>query len=140
MFMLHPKLAADTIHLGDFPLARLLLMNDANYPWFILVPKRDAIREIHQLSADDQWQLLQESSHLSRLLEELFNADKLNIAALGNLVPQLHLHHVVRYRNDACWPAPVWGRTAPVAYTAGQVRDIRRRLLGRLADFQPAPS
>jgi diadenosine tetraphosphate (Ap4A) HIT family hydrolase len=138
MFTLHPRLSEETFLLGDFALSRLLLMNDANYPWFILVPRRLAIREIHELSEVDQQQLLKESSHLARQLEDVFKAEKLNIAALGNLVPQLHLHHVVRYSNDACWPAPVWGKCTPVAYSPERVQEIRQRLLGKLADFSTA--
>ncbi len=96
--------------LGRFELSHLLLMQDANYPWFILVPDRDGVSEIYQLSEEDQMQLMKESTLLSRVLKEQFGADKLNIAALGNIVPQLHVPHVVRYRNDPAWPAPVWGR------------------------------
>ncbi len=84
-------------------------MCDANYPWFILVPNRDNISEIHQLSADDQSQLLKESSLLAESLLESFQGDKMNIAALGNIVPQLHIHYVVRYQNDPAWPAPIVG-------------------------------
>src|SRR5262245_27562488 len=96
-FELHPRLAADTIVLGDFPLCRLLLMNDAQYPWFILVPRRAGAREIYQLDERDQQQLLKESAQLSRAVMDAFRGEKLNVAALGNLVPQLHVHHVVRY-------------------------------------------
>ena len=109
MAELHPQLARDCRLIGRFPLCRLLLMLDANYPWFILVPDREGITEIHQLDSDDQQRLLHESSSLAGVLEEVFQADKLNIAALGNVVPQLHVHHIVRYENDPAWPAPVWG-------------------------------
>ncbi|KIH75649.1 Diadenosine tetraphosphate (Ap4A) hydrolase [Geoalkalibacter ferrihydriticus] len=126
MFQLHPQLEADTIMLGDFPLCRLLLMNDAAYPWFILVPRRTDIREIYELDDADQAALLQESSFLARRLTAVFAADKINIAALGNLVPQLHVHHIVRYRNDAVWPAPVWGQAPARAYTP---RELAAMLL-----------
>ncbi len=116
MAELHPQLAQDCLKLGRFPLCFLLLMRDANYPWFILVPDREDIREIHHLSEQDQQQLLRESMLLSRALEQAFAPDKLNIAALGNMVPQLHVHHVVRYRQDPAWPAPVWGRLPSQAY------------------------
>ncbi len=109
MFKLHPRLAQDTSVIGDFPLCRLLLMNDANYPWFILVPRRAEIQEVFELEQQDQKQLLKESSHLSQVLSKIFQADKLNIAALGNIVPQLHIHHIVRYQTDQAWPNPVWG-------------------------------
>lgn len=108
-FALHPRLAADTIALGDFPLCRLLLMNDAQYPWFVLVPRRAGVREIYELSEDEQQCLLRESAALSRAAMTAFSGEKLNVAALGNLVPQLHVHHVVRYARDAAWPRPVWG-------------------------------
>jgi diadenosine tetraphosphate (Ap4A) HIT family hydrolase len=117
-FELHPRLAADTIALGDFPLCRLLLMNDAQYPWFILVPRREHAREIYLLEERDQLQLLRESSTLSRALMNAFAGEKLNVAALGNVVPQLHVHHVVRYARDAAWPGPVFGKHPAVPYDA----------------------
>ncbi len=109
MFELHPVLAADTCYLGDFPLSALLMSGDANYPWFILVPRQADIQEIYQLDDGQRSQLLQESCVLAEILQRVFKADKLNVAALGNMVPQLHLHHIVRYRNDPAWPAPIWG-------------------------------
>ena len=115
-FELHPRLAADAFVLGDFPLCRLLLMNDAQYPWFILVPRRENAREIYLLEERDQAQLLRESSLLARALMEAFAGEKLNLAALGNVVPQLHLHHIVRYAADAAWPGPVFGRHPPQPY------------------------
>ena len=92
-------------------------MQDANYPWFILVPDREAITEVHQLDEADQQQLMRESVLLSRALETAFAPDKLNIAALGNIVPQCHIHHIVRYRTDVAWPAPVWGRVPAKEYS-----------------------
>ena len=92
-------------------------MLDSNYPWFILVPDRENITEIHQLAEIDQIQLITESSQLSSVISSQFNADKLNIAALGNVVPQLHIHHIVRYKNDAVWPAPVWGKLPAKPYS-----------------------
>lgn len=109
-FSLHVQLEKDCYVLGDWPLCRLLLMNDAHYPWFVLVPRRSQIREIYELSEADQIQLLRESVALGRAAMQAFSGDKLNVAALGNIVPQLHLHHVVRRQQDAAWPAPVWGR------------------------------
>lgn len=128
MFQLHPRLAADTFVMGDFPLSRLLLMNDARYPWFILVPRREDITEIYLLHPEEQLQLQRESSHLGSLIMESFGGDKLNIGALGNLVPQLHIHHIVRYRDDESWPGPVWGVGTARPYEEGQVSDIRRRI------------
>jgi len=107
-------------------------MRDANYPWFILVPDREGITEIHQLGEADQQQLMRESALLSRALEAVFSPDKLNIAALGNVVPQCHVHHIVRYRTDAAWPAPVWGRVPSKEYTedaeAGVVAAMKQAL------------
>ena len=138
---IHAQLQADCLTIGRFPLCHLLLSKDANYPWFILVPDREQVSEIHQLTDADQQQLVRESSQLARLLEKVFAPDKLNIAALGNIVPQLHLHHIVRYRNDPAWPAPVWGRVAPRSYDAPQLTALREKLgaeLQGLADYTPA--
>lgn len=128
MVKIHPQLRQDCIQLGHFPLSHLLLMNDTNYPWFILVPDRDEITEIYQLSLEDQQQLLAESSFLGLVLMKHFKGDKLNIGALGNMVPQLHLHHIVRYRNDPAWPAPVWGRGVAEKYTQETLSDLVMRL------------
>jgi len=103
-------------------------MNDANYPWFIMVPDRKDIKEIFQLQKRDQQALQEESSLLSEVLAEEFSADKLNIAALGNIVSQLHIHHIVRYKNDPAWPAPVWGRIPASAYSAQAVKDIKEKM------------
>ena len=124
MAELHPRLAQDCIVLGKFKLSRLLLMKDANYPWFILVPDREAITEIHHMSETDQQQLWRESAQLSRVLEQAFQPDKLNIAALGNVVPQLHVHHVVRYQSDPAWPARVWGAVPTKAYEEAAVSTL----------------
>jgi len=140
MFELHPRLAQDTLAIGDFPLCRLLLMNDASYPWFILVPRRFGIREIFELPQREQQQLLRESSQLSLVVSRIFQADKLNIAALGNVVPQLHLHHIVRYQNDQAWPGPVWGRFPAQPYTERARQDTCAGLISHLTDFTPDQS
>ncbi len=127
MTEIHPRLAADCVVLGRFALCHLLLMNDRNYPWFILVPDRGDVSEIYQLEHDDRARLLAESCLLSEFIMQVFEGDKLNVAALGNQVPQLHLHHIVRYRSDPAWPGPVWGKQAPVSYAAGALADIRKR-------------
>lgn len=114
---IHPQLRKDCLILGQLELCHLLLLRDANYPWFILVPDREAITEIHQLDEADQQQLMRESVLLSRALETAFSPDKLNIASLGNIVPQCHVHHIVRYRTDVAWPAPVWGRVPLKEYS-----------------------
>jgi diadenosine tetraphosphate (Ap4A) HIT family hydrolase len=128
MAEIHPQLAEDCILLGRLPLCHLLLMNDCNYPWFILVPARADIGEIYQLEIDDRRQLLNESCRLSEFLMEVYAGDKLNVAALGNQVPQLHLHHIVRFRSDAAWPTPVWGKHAPQPYDAVAIEEIRTLL------------
>ena len=117
MAEIHSQLSADCISLGRFPLCHLLLMNDLNYPWFILVPDRDNIREVYQLDVADRAQLLDESCQLSKFVMTAFKGDKLNVAALGNQVPQLHLHHIVRYMSDPAWPSPVWGKFSASPYT-----------------------
>ena len=117
-FVVDPNLAKDTAVVGDLTLCRVLLMNDSNYPWLVLVPRRVGVVEIYQLDAADQALLLNESSAVARLLQRHFSADKLNIAALGNVVSQLHLHHVVRYRVDRAWPKPVWGVVPAIPYSA----------------------
>ena len=128
VFALDSRLQQDTLTIGDFPLCRLLLSNDANYPWFILVPRRDDISELFQLDVADQQQLWQETTALAELLKDLFDADKLNVATLGNVVSQLHMHVIVRKRDDAAWPAPVWGKHPAKPYSAEQVTAIRERL------------
>jgi diadenosine tetraphosphate (Ap4A) HIT family hydrolase len=128
-FELHPQLQKDCIVLGAFPLCRLLLMNDANYPWFILVPQRVNLREIHELDENDLYLLSHESVALARALTIVFKPDKLNIAALGNVVPQLHVHHIVRYQNDPAWPAPVWGKLPALPYSAERIAELRVKML-----------
>lgn len=132
-FELHPQLQKDCIPLGSFPLCCLLLMNDANYPWFILVPQRENIREIHELNESDLHLLSHESVTLSRALTVVFKPDKLNLAALGNVVPQLHVHHIVRYENDPAWPAPVWGKHPTLSYSAERLGEVRAEMLTALA-------
>nr|WP_226925933.1 HIT domain-containing protein [Pseudomonas veronii] len=118
----------DTLTIGDFPLCRLLLSNDSNYPWFILVPRINGISEVFQLSVIDQQKLWNETTTLAQLLSEGFGADKMNIGALGNVVSQLHVHVIVRKRDDMAWPAPVWGKHPARPYTEEQVAAIRARL------------
>jgi diadenosine tetraphosphate (Ap4A) HIT family hydrolase len=133
MFQLHPQLAKDCRNLGRLGLCRLLLMDDANYPWFILVPEREGVSEIHALDDADRATLWDESALLSRALVKGFAPDKLNIAALGNLVPQLHVHHIVRYKHDPAWPAPVWGKHPAKPYYAAEAEKLAgmlRALLG----------
>lgn len=130
-FDLHPRLAADTFVIGDLPLCRVLLMNDAQYPWTILVPRHNGLRELHELHESDLQRYWRESMQLSQVLMREFAGDKLNIAALGNVVPQLHVHHIVRFSTDAAWPAPVWGKHPAQLYD-DRARDARLQRLRAL--------
>lgn len=131
-FSLHPQLEADTTPVGDLALARVLLMNDANYPWLILVPRLPGIVEIIDLEENAQVRLLTEVARVSAALKGLTACDKLNVAALGNVVPQLHVHVIARRRTDAAWPKPVWGvvPAKPYEHAARErlVADLRRAL------------
>jgi diadenosine tetraphosphate (Ap4A) HIT family hydrolase len=139
MAVIHAQLLNDCLVLGRFNLCHLLLVDDVNYPWFILVPDRDSIEEIYQLSREDQEQMLAESSLLGERLMQVLKGDKLNIAALGNQVPQLHLHHIVRYKTDLAWPAPVWGKVASKPYSEPEINDLLSKLeLSQLSGFQVA--
>lgn len=128
MFQLHERLAADTHNLGCSRLCEICLMNDSTWPWVILVPAIPGIREIYQLQHGQQVRLMEESSALSKGMMELFGGDKMNVAALGNMVPQLHLHHIVRYEGDPAWPGPVWGKQAPVPYSEQALAEIVAKL------------
>jgi diadenosine tetraphosphate (Ap4A) HIT family hydrolase len=133
VFTLHPQLSNDCIVLVDLPLSRLLLCNDSTFPWFILVPRLSDVQDIYQLGWQDQQQLLNESSLLSELLILEFNGDKMNVAALGNVVPQLHVHHIVRFRDDPCWPKPIWGQLPLKPYKEAELATIQQRLIPKLA-------
>ena len=138
MFELHSQLQADCIPVGDFPLCRLLLLNDRQYPWLVLVPRRAQLREVFELAEADRAQFHVESDLLAQVLSETFKADKMNVAALGNMVPQLHVHHIVRYRQDPAWPAPVWGKLPAVPYAENELADMLQRVrvaLGNNAGF-----
>lgn len=134
MFILDKRLEQDTLPIGNFPLSRLLLMNDASYPWFILVPRREEISELFQLDSADQLSLWKETTTLAEVIKDTFGADKINVATLGNMVSQLHMHVIARRRNDAAWPAPVWGRQSAVPYSTDQVESIKRKLKLVLTD------
>lgn len=122
-FVLHERLAADTVALADWPLSRVLLMNDQSYPWLILVPRRPGLKEIHDLGKDERAQLTEEICRASRALQSRFSPDKINVGALGNLVPQLHVHVIARFKSDPAWPGPVWGKQPPVPYESGALQE-----------------
>lgn len=132
-FCLHPQLANDCYELATFPLCKLLLCNDSAYPWFILVPKVNNISDIYQLDWQQQQQLLNESSLLSELLMQVFGGDKMNVAALGNVVEQLHVHHVVRYKTDASWPKPIWGQQPLTPYADDELVSLKEKLLPQIS-------
>jgi len=129
---LHPQLEKDTIDIGDLPLSRVLVIRDANYPWLLLVPRRPDTVEIIDLDEVEQAQLMTEVSRAARALKEVTKCDKLNIAALGNVVPQLHVHIIARRTSDAAWPRPVWGVVPPLPHDAGEVQNfisaLRRKI------------
>lgn len=132
MFELHPRLAQDSVVVGEFELSLLLLSKDANYPWCILVPKREDIYEIHHLSEDEQLQLIRESCRLSEVMTSLFDADKMNVAALGNVVRQLHVHHIARFTDDPAWPQPIWGKLPAKEYEQEDFSERVKRLQNAL--------
>jgi diadenosine tetraphosphate (Ap4A) HIT family hydrolase len=135
-FELHPQLSADTFHVGDWPLCRVLRMNDAGFPWLILVPRRADIREIIDLAEADQRDLMSEIARASRALRDLVQPDKLNVAALGNAVPQLHVHVIARFRTDPAWPRPIWGVKPPEPFGAREAAAEIDRLKSALAPLQ----
>lgn len=131
-FSLHPQLTADTVPVGDMALSRVLLANDANYPWLILVPRRPEIRELIDLNPADRLQLMAEADAAARAVKAITECDKLNVAALGNVVAQLHVHVIGRRHSDIAWPKPVWGEAPAAAYNPavrdGFIAALRREL------------
>lgn len=127
MFTLHERLRADTFDVTRLNLSRVLLMNDSSYPWLILVPERENIRELYELNDKDRAVLIEEITLASRIIQHLYKTDKINVGALGNLVPQLHIHVIGRFESDRAWPGPAWG--AGLAQPYGD--DERARTLER---------
>ena len=124
-FVLHPQLAADGLLLTDWPLCRVLRMNEATYPWLILVPRLTDTQEIVDLSAADRMRLMDEIAWASQALKDLRRPDKINVGALGNVVPQLHVHVLGRFKDDPAWPKPVWGQAAPIRFEpADAAREV----------------
>ena len=124
-FVLHPRLAADTAMIADWPLSRVLLMNDKRYPWIVLVPRRADITELFDLDEAARVTLTSETSRVGVKLKTWAKArggcDKINVGMIGNIVSQLHVHIVARTKTDAAWPAPVWGKGVAVPYTAAEL-------------------
>ena len=131
-FELHPRLAADTLPLRELPLCSLRLMNDSNFPGLLLVPRLADAREPHHLAATDQATLWDETMLASRVLELTCKPQKLNVGALGNLVPQLHVHVVARFETDPAWPGPVWGAVPPSPYDPAAAAALTARLTAKL--------
>lgn len=127
-FILHRQIEADSLFLQDLPLSHLRLQNQSAVPWLILIPRRAGVAEIHQLAAEDRRRLMEEITLASKAVEKLFAPDKINVGALGNIAPQLHVHVIGRFKNDPAWPQPVWGRLEPRPFAAGDVDDLRQRL------------
>lgn len=135
VFKLDNRLEQDCHELGSMKLCKLLLANDKQFPWFILVPKREQITEIHQLENEDLVSLMIESKLLSRALESIFQPDKINIASIGNIVSQLHVHHVARFKSDIAWPKPIWGMHDPVPYEDFEISAILEKIKGVLGRY-----
>ena len=129
-FALDSRLAADTHPLARFALSDLRVMDDSHYPWLILIPRVPAARDLIDLDAQQRHQLSEEIDCSARLLRDAFRPDKLNVAALGNVVAQLHVHVVARFEKDPAWPAPVWGKIEPRPYTPDELVE-RMALLGK---------
>jgi diadenosine tetraphosphate (Ap4A) HIT family hydrolase len=128
LFELHETLAADTVEAARWQLCRILLMNDSRYPWLILVPARRDMRDMHDLEPADQATLMTEIDRASHVLSSLHAPDKINVAALGNMVPQLHIHVVARFRADDAWPGPIWGAHPPRSYEAVELEKALKLL------------
>jgi len=128
MFELHERLKQDTFAVGRLDISQLLLVNDRSLPWFILVPEREAVRELDELTREDRAAVVEELAVVSRILRRLYKPDKINVGALGNLVPQLHLHVIGRFTTDRAWPGPIWG-TGPIEpYSADEADEVCRRV------------
>lgn len=127
-FSLHPSLERDGIRVGRFELSLVLLINDTTYPWFVLVPEREGISDTIDLGDEDHERLWAESFQFGKGLMRAYSGDKLNVASLGNMTPQLHVHHVVRYRDDPAWPAPIWGQQTMEPYTAEGIAEVQAKL------------
>jgi diadenosine tetraphosphate (Ap4A) HIT family hydrolase len=132
MFEIDRKLKADTFEVCNLKFSKVLLMNDITYPWLILVPQKENVTELTDLSREDQHILMSEIAQVSDVLKSITAADKMNIATLGNVVPQLHVHVIARFKNDAAWPAPVWGKSPAIVYGERIKEEFVRTLCEKL--------
>ena len=128
-FSINPQLEQDSIFLDRWTLCDVRLINDQQYPWILLIPRREGVRDLHELTQEDYLQLMKESRRLSETMQTVFQSEKMNVAALGNVVPQLHLHHIARYQSDPAWPKPVWGVFPMQPYSNEQLQEIKEKLL-----------
>jgi diadenosine tetraphosphate (Ap4A) HIT family hydrolase len=133
VFTLDSRLAADTLPIGDLPLCSALLLDDARFPWFVLVPRRANVTEMTDLSEEDAAALMDEMRVATRVMLELAKPDKVNVAALGNVVPQLHVHVVGRFLSDPAWPGPVWGHGTRAPYPDHAAAALVERAAGLFA-------
>ncbi|MGM0694110.1 MAG: HIT domain-containing protein [Pseudomonadota bacterium] len=133
------RLVEDSYPLTELPLCQLRLMDDARFPWLLLIPRRTEVSEVFELDAPTQQQLWREATRVGRAVLDALGGDKLNIATLGNVVPQLHVHVIVRRRQDAAWPAPVWGHGQAEAYDLDRLADLRARILAEVEGLDLTP-
>ena len=133
-FVIDERLDADSIPVKELKLCSLRLIRDANYPWFVLIPRRDAVSEIHELADGDQQQLMAETAAVSRALKATTQCHKINVGMLGNIVSQLHVHVVARFEGDAAWPGPVWGACLPTPYNPASCNALIEDFLAALKD------
>lgn len=127
MFKLHERLRADTLEITRLHLSRVLLMNDSSFPWLILVPERENLRELYDLEEKERAVLIEEITLASRIIRHLYDPDKINVGALGNIVPQFHFHVIGRFKSDRAWPGPVWGAGPAEPYRDHEFESTRKR-------------
>ena len=128
MFTLNQKLKEDTVEIVQLELSLALLMKDSSFPWLILVPVRESIREIHELTGKDRSILIEEISLSSQVIKRLYSPDKINVGALGNIIPQLHIHVIGRFKTDRAWPGPVWGTGPAKSYSEEELKIVCAKL------------
>ena len=133
-FTLHPQLAADTVPVCDLELCRVLLCTDSTYPWLILSPMKAGLRDLHDLNDEDGVTVMAEIRQCSQALVERYRPDKMNVAALGNAVPQLHIHIIARFETDAAWPGPIWGKVPAKPYADSERDGLVAKLRSALGD------
>ena len=131
-FQLHSQLKRDSFFVSSLPLSELRLVNDKRFPWLMLVPRANSAYEITDLTSEQQQMLMRESDAVMRVLKEFTHADKMNIANLGNVVSQLHIHIVARFKNDAAWPKPIWGHGDMLAYSKDEAQELIENIQEKL--------